>query len=653
VGEESGRLTVVRIPVWRRGPGSGAVRGGILPLAVLVALAPLSVPALARCQVRQDTLVVDTLAAQERPDTLPVDSTAVDTVFYNLPDLDEPAASGWQTGVWVWDQDDLAASGALTLVDLFLEVPGILPLLTGDFATPQVVTAFGLGGGRIRVLRDGFELFPLEGGVPDFTRIGLAGIGRVRLVRGGTELRVELSSLEHHDARPFSLIQAGTGDLNTNFLRGSFLGPHALGGSVAAGLERLDSRGPRGDEPGQRTGAWVRYQLHRGDDAGLAVDFRRMGSSGEIEPYAAEVTRTDWAVRGRARLGGRVTGEAYYGESTHHVGDTRQPYEREGGTRTQIGVRALVDAPGLRALAAYRRFGGDDLPKARLEASVEAHAARVGGVSAEVDHASWQQTSASTKRVRAWTAALWGFSLFGSWESGSAGTRLVPVRDRTPPPDTSAVEEPDTTTAVPEEDPLFHLSDRTATRVGAMFSWRGLAASGARLRLDADSLLPLGLEPDRGQPALRGGVRSGWELWGRIPLPFMTGLAANGSLQQWDEAWSYLPERSYRASFDYHRTFLESGNFELWLSLGVRGRDPMTVREVLSTSEDEEGTLVTELASVPFAQSWYGRIQARIVTVLIFVGWENFTIRRNLQDFPDRLLPQTRAVYGLQWTMWN
>jgi len=646
---------VVPTPARWTGPGRRATGGTLRSLAVLAVLAKLAAPGAAGAQERRDTLVTDTLglAAQERPDTIPADTTAVDTVFYNLPDLDEPVARGWEAGVWVWDQDQIAASGALTLVDLFLEVPGILPLLTGDFATPQVVTAFGMGGGRIRVLRDGFELFPLEGGVPDFTRIGLAGIARVRLVRGGTELRVELTSSEHHDARPFSMIQAGTGDLNTNFLRGSYLGPRALGGSIAAGLERLDSRGSRGDEPGQRTGAWVRYQLHRGDDAGLAVDFRRMGSSGEIEAYATELTRTDWTVRGRARLGGRVTGEAYYGESTHHVGDTREAYEREGGTRSQVGVRARVDGPGIRALAAYRRYGGDGLPKTRLEAGVEAHAGSVGGVSADVDRASWQGTSTSTKRARAWTASLWGLSLFGSWESGSAGSRLGPVLDRTPPPDTTAVEEPDTATTEPGQEPLFRRSDRTATRFGAMFSWRGLVASGARLRLEADSLLPLGLEPDRGEPALAGGVRSGWELWGRIPVPFMTGLALNGSMQQWDKAWSYLPERSYRASFDYHRTFLESGNFELWLSLGVRGRDPMTVRQVVSTTQDEDGTPVQELASVPFAQSWYGRIQARIVTVLIFVGWENFTIRRNLQDFPDRLLPQTRAVYGLQWTMWN
>jgi hypothetical protein len=42
-----------------------------------------------------------------------------------------------------------------------------------------------------------------------------------------------------------------------------------------------------------------------------------------------------------------------------------------------------------------------------------------------------------------------------------------------------------------------------------------------------------------------------------------------------------------------------------------------------------------------------------VVTVRVFVAWENFTIRRNLQDFPDRVLPITRASYGIRWDLWN
>jgi hypothetical protein len=76
----------------------------------------------------------------------------------------------------------------------------------------------------------------------------------------------------------------------------------------------------------------------------------------------------------------------------------------------------------------------------------------------------------------------------------------------------------------------------------------------------------------------------------------------------------------------------------------------MTVRQLVEAPEGEEGFVY---GRVPFYQNWYARLQLRIVTVRIFMGWDNFTIRRDLQDFPGRLLPITRAFYGIRWTMWN
>jgi len=196
--------------------------------------------------------------------------------------------------------------------------------------------------------------------------------------------------------------------------------------------------------------------------------------------------------------------------------------------------------------------------------------------------------------------------------------------------------------------PLFGITDRRATRLGATLSWRGLALSGARLQVESDSLIPLGIEPDRGSPFLAGAELSGWELWGRVPT-FWENLRLEGSLQQWDEPGMYLPEQIYRGALVFHKTYLESENFELWWKLGVRGNSVMTVH--LLGEEDEEG--LRPLETVPFYQNWYGRIQIRIVTVQVFIGWDNFIRRRNLQNFPGRVLPITRTWYGLRWTMWN
>lgn len=605
--------------------------------------------------LRADTLRADTLQADTLPaDTLAAqaDSAAADTIFYNLPRMDRGVPAGWARGVWSWSHDEMLATGAVTVADLLSEVPGVIPLRAGDFGNPAGATAFGVGGGRVRVLRDGFELLPLEGGVADLARIGLAGLSMVRVERSMNELVVHLEGLEYEDGRPYSLIEAGAGDLNTNLFRGTFANPTALGGSVGVALERTDSRGSRGNEEGNVTGTWLRYQLHRGDAAGLALDFRRMGSESAAEAYPSPVTRTDWTVRGRATLLPGLNAEAYWGRSTHKVEDERPEHALEGGTRSQMGVRAAFERSGFFAHGAYRRFGGDDLPSSRLDLEVGADRPEAGGFSAGLSRGSWAGEGTSARQVRAWTRPLLGLSLFGSWESGTMGSRTFPLA-RPAEPDTTSEggAEPDSTAAGPP--PPFRVTDRTTSRVGAQWAWRDVAVSGARLRLEADSLLPLGLRPDLGEPALAGGVREGWEVRVRLPTP-LDGLHVEGFLQQWDEEWSYLPRRTYQGAFVFHDTYLTSENFELWWTLGVRGHDPMTVRQVVGEATDDEGNVVgPELASVPFYQNWYARIQARIVTVRIFIGWENFAIRRDLQSFPGRLLPATRATYGLRWTMWN
>jgi hypothetical protein len=55
----------------------------------------------------------------------------------------------------------------------------------------------------------------------------------------------------------------------------------------------------------------------------------------------------------------------------------------------------------------------------------------------------------------------------------------------------------------------------------------------------------------------------------------------------------------------------------------------------------------------PFTQSWFARVQVRVVTVRVFIQWENFTFRDENADLPGRVQPQTRVMYGVRWTMWN
>jgi hypothetical protein len=198
-------------------------------------------------------------------------------------------------------------------------------------------------------------------------------------------------------------------------------------------------------------------------------------------------------------------------------------------------------------------------------------------------------------------------------------------------------------------EPWFpSLTDRTGFRAGFEFRRGGLGLGAAVLRVEADSLHPMEFYPDRGGSSTVGGERSGVELSVRLPMtPIMRGLALEGSGQLWDEEveWRYLPSKIYQGRLRYHRIFLESENLEVWWDLGVRGRNAMLVPAAAGGA-----SATTE---VPFRQSWFARVQVRVISVRLFLDWENVTVREANQDFPGRILPSMRVSYGIRWTLWN
>jgi hypothetical protein len=323
----------------------------------------------------------------------------------------------------------------------------------------------------------------------------------------------------------------------------------------------------------------------------------------------------------------------------YDVNDGRPAYDFEGGKRVQHGARLAAERSGLWARGAYRLFRGDDLPARRVDGAGGLTTARFGAAG-HVSQARWQGESVTSWGGSAWLGPIGGVTLFGSVADGTFASRTSPVLDEVPPPT------PPLLPAVPPDE-TFAVTGRTVTRLGASVTQLGVTLAGAALRADNDLHIPLGFEPDRGSPLAPGQVRYGIEAWGSLPTPWRS-MRLEGSYQQWDAEGPYLPEQIYQGGFVFHRTYLESGNFELWWSLGVRGHDPMLV----FVADDGQGG-PGGLARVPFFQSWYGRITARILTVRLFFTWENFTIRRNLQSYPGRLLPVTRSFFGLRWDLWN
>jgi hypothetical protein len=333
----------------------------------------------------------------------------------------------------------------------------------------------------------------------------------------------------------------------------------------------------------------------------------------------------------------------------------------------------------VQALTRLQGNSGDGLSD--KSAFIEASAAlpRVGGLAGEGEWESWGRETIHRTRIRAWTAPLFGVSLFAERGSGSWG--LPYLADRPPPPPADSVgggEDPPPADTLPQALPGPRFADHEGTRLGVSYERGGIFVGGALVSMKSDSLFLLGLPPDRGGMVRPGGKREGFELAARIPLYFRS-LSVSGSLQWWDQEedvystvpdslsqaagprreplpeeempWRYLPRRSYEGRLSFHDTFYPTGNLEVWFDLGVRGRDPM----VMPFQEVAEGGDGTDMVPtmVPFSQSWFVRLQIRVVTVRAFVMWENFTGRQRNQDFPGRVLPPTRSLYGVRWTMWN
>ena len=641
---------------------------GLAPVAVAAAgqEPPDTVP------VVSDSLRLDSadVADPQSLDSLAADSLSADSVVVDslppppvLPFLGDLLPSRTTPGVWEWDREALLGVRGQTLRELLSGLPGLLQVRNGDFGAPTAVFPVGYSGGGMRVYYDGVEHLPMEGSVPDLSRIALSGLERVRVVRGARGVDVHLFRRIHGDNRPHSLIEAGTGDQDTNVMRATFSLPRALGGKASLAIDRLDTQGRK--DPGAMTGAWLRYSIHRGDRGGLRVEYRRMASQRTDTAFAPETAvRSDWTVQGAWALREGLLAEAWATGASMAAGDSLATFPFSIEDRRQYGARLSGGRGGLQGRATARFNGGAGVADRVLSAEASALSARWGGVGMRLWQEAWDGRSGSGYDVRAWASPVSFAHLFVERGDGSSSVPLLsplPVA----PPDSTEISPTDSADAEPElpEAPKNRFSRRTETRLGLRLAWRGVELSGARMSVEADSVWPTGLPFDRGGLVRPQSARTGWEVVGRIPL-WPRGLAIRGAVQLWDPADSaalYFPDHAYDASVSFHRTFLASGNFEWWIDLGVQGRSPMAVPQPrppqrrrppeLSAQTGEEPDFVPSL--VPFYQDWYFRMQLRILTLNIFVTVENLTLRPDNQDVPGRLLPGTRGLYGVRWTLWN
>lgn len=648
--------------------GGGAATGQEPPDTVVVVPDSLALDSLT---------VTDSAAVDASPDSPTADSVEVDSLPPPpvLPSLPDPLPAGPASGVWEWDRAALLGARGQTLGELLSGLPGLLHVRNGDFGAPSAVFPVGYSGGGTRVYYDGVEHLPIEGSVPDLARVALSGLERVRVVRGAGGVEIHLFRRVHSDVRAHSLIEAGTGDQDTNVLRAIFSLPRALGGKASLAVDRLDTQGR--DDPGASTGAWLRYSIHRGDRGGLRFEYRRVGSERSDTAFTPETAvRSDWTLQGSWAVRDAALAEAWATGASMTGGDSITTFPFSVESRRQYGARLSVARGALWGRATARFNSGAGVADREFALEASATSARWGGAGARLWREAWAGRSGSGYDVRGWLSPVSFVHLFAEHGDGS---RSVPLLAPLPvaPPDSADEEMPPPTGSDDEaeselpEAPSNRFSRRTETRLGLRLAWRGAELSGARVSAEADSVWPTGLPFDRGGLALPQRARSGWEAVGRIPL-WPRGLALRAAVQLWEPADStalYFPDHLYDAGLSFHRTFLASGNFEWWIDLGVQGRSPMTVpqprlpppldAQERSVQDAQEGSAPTEDAPefvpsmVPFYQDWYFRMQLRILTLNIFVTVENLTLRPNNQDVPGRLLPGTRGLYGVRWTLWN
>ncbi len=563
-----------------------------------------------------------------------------------LPALREARAVSQAPGVWEWNLEDLEGRRGHTVWELLTEIPGVVTLRSGDFGSPMTAFLSGQPGGGLRVFIDGVEQLPVEGSIPDLSRLPLSGLSGVRALRRGTGLEVHLERYEHADPRPYSHIEAGTGDLSTNLLRGVFSLPHAARGKLGLGLERLDTRGRGGDTPGALTLGWIRYSIHKGDEAGLQFELRNVSTDRTdplVEPES--VRRRDWTLRG---VWGPTEGtlvSAWATTTSFAAKDSAVLLPSRDTDRRQFGLRLSGEAGDFRIDGTARLNQGDGLVERELTVDGSWAHERGHGIALSAWQQSWDGSSGTGADGRIWLSPLPGFRLFAEGGTGDRAVPFVPLRPSGTVLDSLLMR-------LETRDPAPRFTHQETVRAGAEIAWRGLMLRGAAVQVEADSVWPTEMPFDRGGAVLPQVKRRGWEAEARLPL-WPDGLALKGGLQMWEASDSvsylYMPEYTYHGSLSFHNTYLPTGNFEMWVDVGAQGRPEMMVP--VAASGGSMGSPPTEL--VPFYQNWFFRLQLRIVTVNIFATVENLSVRAFNQDVPGNLLPRTRSLYGVRWALWN
>lgn len=606
------------------------------PLALLLLL--LALPRFAGAQVRPDSTAPDSVPRDTlrvpippdavSPDTLPNDSTR-DTARASVPvaifpRYPSPLPTGWSAARWEWDREALWRYQGFTLLEFLERTPGLTIVRSGDHGQPVGVTALGLGGGRLRVFLDGFEIDPLGYTAVDLQQMGTIDLESVRVERDLTGVRIELNTIRLPENRPFSAVEAATGVFQSKLLRGALV--RGIGGRsiVTAAYDAVTTEGYRFDFPFAMVNARAAWSYALSERTAFQAEIRNGGVERVGGPYDENYDRRTILIRGRSELREGLVVDGALGrawrkpadedpikpELTSVQGMLRASYAlRTGWAEASVRVRdeELVASAAPRLEIGAR---GAFRPLPWLSTEGEVRTASVGGAGGLV----WQATGRA--------GPIGAPSLFLSVAGGSQGLGLVEDVDSVP--QFSAV------------------SSRVASvRAGAEMNRSAFSMGLAGVSLAPADIVPFGAAFDRGLPAVEAGSASGVEAHFAAAIPRTRELVR---LEGWANYWPdrgdrpYLPELDSRAAITAHGVFYD-GQLEPTFSFQVSSRGAMRV-PVLATGAFVETTPYT-LTNL--------FIQIRILDVQAFGLWENLFNYQTAADLPDARLPGQRLVYGIRW----
>jgi hypothetical protein len=523
---------------------------------------------------------------------------------------------------YVWEGDEILASGAYTLTDLLRRIPEVTTFRTGWIHSPQYAAVAG-NVAKLRIFLDGIELErldPREFGFHELSRIPIWSLQRVAVERMGTELRVDLRTWTVDRTNAYTRTDVYTGTEETDVYRG-YYGKRFNNGAIF--------------QTGGEQQATENVRFGGGGDA-LSVIAR------------AGVGRRNWSLDAFAerRRNNRVEQTASGGgqplppyDATHTVAYLRAAAGRQSGG---LWLELLAASQSTKESSAHdaQRLPPDTVDtSASLAQYVAAAGYRGGPFSVGVTGRMRRLERYSVNSVTGRAEFASRFLQIASQAEGGSGYNSFDAHARLQPIRFIAILASGSRRNVDDEAGLFPSRSTNAFRLEAGLNLGGIWAYGGTLSIEDIPPPPHPLDPGSAvnlipldtarYTASFGGFRGrGWR-----------GLGADTYVIKWDDPRLYMPEYQARAELNFHTQWLTRfprGEFEFSFAVADEFRSGVNfLAERVGASHTLWGLMEI-------------RIQRATLTVQVWnpLGRQYFTV-------PGFEMPRAVSTYGIRWYFWG